>query len=1000
MKFANRATLRKLSLCTVAMGSLTLGVGTAWAQTPAPAPQQEPVEQTTPTQETAPAGQENRITVTGSRIVRDAFTSSSPIVIITSEASALQGQIDTADILQGNSIASGSTQINGQLGGFLVEGGPGVRTVALRGLGSQRTLVLLNGRRLGGAGTTGTTGAVDLNVLPDSIVQRFEILKDGASSIYGSDAVAGVVNVITRNSVDRPELNLSLNEPFDTGGSSWAIDGAFGLNFDNGSITVSGSWQHREELDAGERAGTYCAQDYLFLQGSGERADIINTRPGDPAGFKCRGITNNIIQVLGNPPGGNGNNIVYVQGSPTTGPFPGLRPRTLEAGGVADLDLFHPLELKQNVLDDADLYSLFATADFDFGPVNFFSEVLLNRRESEIDGVSNYAPLIDQDNPFNPFPTAATPTSTVGAARAFIIRPFNTTASVDYLSAVAGLRGDFGSSGWLSSWSWETYASFNRSDGEYSRLVVDARNAESKDNPLRDVRTFVNAQGQIVCQRISNGAACPVINYLNSNIIQGNFTQTEFDFIFKKDPGTTTYDQVLVSGTVTGDLFELPAGDVGAAFGLEYRNIKLDDQPGPISQGGFALNSTAAGRTKGEDTIFEVFGELEVPLLRGLPFVEELTGNVSGRWFDYDSYGSDAVYKVGVNWQVNPLFRLRSTYGTSYRAPALFELFLANQTGFASALIDPCIRWGESSDPEIRANCAAIGIPMDFQGGTLGPTVISGGGFGVLEPETSDSLTVGLVLTPTQLDLSIAIDYFEIEVLDEISRFGAASIAGACYNAAQFPNGFCNLLTRNPASAPVNANAIVQIRDSFININNQRNEGLDVNIRYEHEFDFGQLLVEGQGTWTFADVIDLFQGGGVFVSDDFNGTIGDPDFTAGTRVSFERGDWTYNWFMDYVQRTSNDELFGNAPTGTFTNNSGLVNIFRKRYAETTIYHDFSVRYRNDDWSVIVGINNFFDEEPPAISSGAGSSRVGIYPVFGTQYDLLGRTGFIQVGRQF
>lgn len=188
--------------------------------------QQAPAPETPATEATAPAaaaGEEATedaevVTVTGSRIKRSAFTSPSPVQVITSEQKSLEGIMDTADILQGSTIAAGTQQINNQLTGFVAEGGPGVNTVSLRGLGATRTLILLNGRRLSPAGTRGQVGAVDLNTLPESMIERIEILKDGGSSVYGSDAVAGVVNVITLSDVDGGQIQTGVNLPFDSGG--------------------------------------------------------------------------------------------------------------------------------------------------------------------------------------------------------------------------------------------------------------------------------------------------------------------------------------------------------------------------------------------------------------------------------------------------------------------------------------------------------------------------------------------------------------------------------------------------------------------------------------------------------------------------------------------------------------------------------------------------------------------------------------------------------------
>ena len=189
-----------------------------------------------------------KVTVTGSLISRLGFDSVSPVQIITADTSTTLGQLDTASILQTTNVAAGSTQINNQFSGFVVEGGNGVQTLSLRGLGANRTLVLLDGRRPGPAGTRGQVGAFDLNVIPSAILQRVELLKDGGGSIYGSDAVAGVANLITRKSVDRTQVTFQTDLPFESGGSNYQIAGATGWDFDNGSVIAAFQWFDAEPL--------------------------------------------------------------------------------------------------------------------------------------------------------------------------------------------------------------------------------------------------------------------------------------------------------------------------------------------------------------------------------------------------------------------------------------------------------------------------------------------------------------------------------------------------------------------------------------------------------------------------------------------------------------------------------------------------------------------------------------------------------------------------------
>ena len=188
-----------------------------------------------------------------------------------------------------------------------------------------------------------------------------------------------------------------------------------------------------------------------------------------------------------------------------------------------------------------------------------------------------------------------------------------------------------------------------------------------------------------------------------------------FRSLFARDFGRTAYDQTTIGGSLTGKMFDMPAGAVSGVVGVEQRKDSIDDIPGPQSINSNAWGLTSAGRTKGSDTVKEAFTELEVPLISGEPLMKRLSFNGSFRYTNYDSYGSDTTWKAGLNWQLFDTLRLRAAKGTSFRAPALYELFLANQTSFSAQLsVDPCINWAQSSNPLIQKNCAAAGIPGDY----------------------------------------------------------------------------------------------------------------------------------------------------------------------------------------------------------------------------------------------------------------------------------------------
>ncbi len=976
---------------------------------------------------------QDRIVVTGSLLRRDEFTSSAPIQVITAEAATLEGLIDTAEVLQGASVAAGSTQINTQFGGFVIEGGPGVNTVSLRGLGSQRTLVVFNGRRLGPAGTQGQVGAVDLNVIPQSVVQRYEILKDGASSIYGSDALAGVINVITRRQVDRPEITVRGSVPFESGGASYSIDGAYGFNFDRGNITLSASYERLERLRRGDRDFTACGADYMFDATTGERVDITALTPnapddiGNPICFNPFGNTFDAfgINLRGAGPVLSSHYFIFdpdSAGRPGSGIIPGMRlagqdNAFLGRWAVADLTGYREMEWNDPRTREADLlpqverFSIYTTGSFDVAGGELYGEFLYNRRETQQRGIRQFFPRLPASHAFveNAFgPAAANPFGVrppvVQAAPGILVEeidpiilvPSNQDVVVNYYYGVVGFTGDFSpTAGFLANWNYDVSASYSRSDGTYDVLSINRNNVDDASRPGNQISHSIDGSGNIVCTR-NDGSSCLVVNYLDPRVLRGDLTNEEMDFIFSNDVGNTIFEQTLFNAQITGEAFQLPAGPVGAAFGLQYREVSIDDTPGELSITGTSWGRASAGRTAGTDRVWEAVAEVEVPLISGVTFIEDLTFSGSVRYFDYEAFGSDHVYKMGLNWQINPLLRLRGTYGTSFRAPALFERFLANQTGFTAQSVDPCRNWGLSSNQTLRDNCAADGIPDDFNTSASTFTTVRGGG-SALTPETSDALTVGFIFTPTGLDLSLALDYFEIEVNDQITVLGAGNILAACYGRPNFPNAFCDLIERDRDPLSSTFLTLVSIQDDYVNINSQRTSGIDATIRYEHEFAFGRLTADFAGTWTFTDETDVFGGLDGFATNDFNGTVGNPDFVANSTLQFNRGDWTFSWFTRYVQRASNEDVVTAANPFTYL---GRPNTLRKRHAETTIYHGASIRYSASDWQIIAGVNNMFDELPPAISSGAGSSRVGTSPIFGTQYDLRGRTGFVNISRRF
>ncbi|MGY1425021.1 TonB-dependent receptor plug domain-containing protein [Lysobacter sp. A289] len=941
-------------------------------------------QQTQPEAASADPVELDRVTVTGSLLRRTEYVSTSPVQVITADTNVAIGQVTAAEWLQKSSVASGSTQIKNQFSRFVVEGGTGVETLSLRGLGANRTLVLLDGQRPGPAGTRGQVGAFDLNVIPSSILQRVEIVKDGASSIYGSDAVAGVVNMITRKSVDRPELSITVRQPFDSGGEVYSVSGATGWNFDSGSIVLAGEGYLHKELTLGDRDYFKCAQDLAFDGPGGKRLDredrsIIG---GTALGGCSAGnlYANTVIDA------GYGTRYIPSPDGVTIGMIPGYRPRNNPNYANSDQAYFedvlnYDFMGSQQVIDKQERFSIYGATDFGFDKVNWKTQWLYNKRKTTTHSYRQFFPLVGGASSVEPFGTTAytyanSPdyVSPVLSGLAQPIMPFmsDNEIEVDYFYGATKLDGLFSAT---DTWGWQVNGNYSRSDGDYSNFGIVA--SRSGDVQFDDT--------------------APRVDYYDPGFLSGERMGELADTVGQWHTGNTVYDQATVNFIVTGDLFEIPAGVIPGAFGIEYRRYSIDDQPSDLSRNGDLWGSSSAQVTKGDDSVREIFGEVEVPLLTGKPGFESLSLNASARAFEYDSVeGSDNVWKLGLNWQVNSVMRLRATRGTSFRAPGLYELYLGDQTGFQSQLaIDPCILWGESNNDFIRANCAATGIPDTYTGAASSATVVSGGGYGTLTPENSKAFTAGIVLTPSSSNFSVALDYFNYEIRDQIGQLSTGTILSGCYGAPIFPNNFCDLFDRNAAGHPTEPFKIEEVRNQYININRQQVRGYDLLLNYDNDFSFGKLSLESQITYTMEDVSQFFDTAeeSGFSSSNLAGYIGRPKLTGNLGARLERGDWTYFWNTEYIHQTKNRDL---TPTYTY---QGRPNAWRDIWADKAFYHDFSVRYSQDDWSILVGIRNLLDKDPPRISGGVGTTT-GNVPTFATQYDYYGRTGFVRMEYKF
>lgn len=977
------------------------------------------------TEETSQPSNQNttnleQITVTGSRIARDTFNSVSPVQVINREETTVAGFNSTTGVLQSTAVTAGSSQINNAYGGFVVDGGGGVNTLSLRGLGATRTLMLLNGRRLAPSGSRGAVGAADLNVLPNIMVDRIEVLKDGASSIYGSDAVAGVVNVVTRRNVDGPVVEFQRNQTQDGGGNETRGSVMFGTTRDNWWVSGSLEAYQRTEMTFGDRGWASDCPRTLWgrdpATGQYGSEDWIDPTTGKPGcwGLDAGGVTINTIATpyrLGVP--GAGSLGYYGTNFPgeDVGLPPGMdyfnrwRPNssvTTGLPGYEGVDLngrttFEPRMLKESLISPTHNFTGFLQGGLDIGALGdaeLYFELLGSRRESRQTGYRQLSLDYPQGSPllpaaFRDFLTLLAPAdgSTNGqdvAVRAFLgFGLYDSEQTINFTRAVGGMRGNLSSE-----WNYDVNYQYARSDARYMiESFLTDRYAKSLD--------VVQTPNGFVCRDSSDG--CAPAPALTPAVIGGDLPQAWVNYIFRPTVGSTLYTESSLNASVDGPLFDLPYGTVSGAFGVEYRRMEIDDSPAPESVANNLYGLTASQPTRGRDNVSEVFAEIEIPVLSGLTGAQELTFNTSGRYTNYDSYGSDTTYKIGMLYTPVNWLSLRSSYGTSYRAPALFEQFLGATSGFLNQSSDPCNDWGTkaATNPNnpIVLNCQSEGLPNNFDQKNSITSYTKGGAETGLVAETSTAFTAGVILQPEFPtwfgDLSFAADYYDIEVENGVARLGGAALLNLCYTSPtsdfQARNGWCSLVSRD-------ANDALTVTGGYVNIAVDRVRGWDFNLRYVRDIGQGQLRANVLVT----NLMD--QSGKTFPDDpmrNYAGLLQNPQFTGTLDLAYTYRNWLVRYGMDWVD--------GMDSTNYIADENDLdrddVRDFYKLFVDDYYVHSMSVRYSGDNWSVTGGVRNLTNEAPPSISNAAGYNTIGNAPLY-SGYDYFGRTYFVNFTKGF
>ena len=932
-----------------------------------------------------PADDIQVVVVTGSHIRRKDLNTASPAITITAQQAVEQGATSVADLLQRLPQAANTEQTNTLLGGYLVVGGPGAETLSLYGLGAQNTVILLNGRRMGPAGVQGQIGPIDLNTLPLEAFKQVDVLLDGSSSIYGSDAVGGVVNFITKKNTDGADLIFSGDMPTRAGGSSSTTTLTWGKTFDKGYLTFLGSYSENTGLQAGQRADTSCAANVYFNPATGARSDFAGPNGQQ---YRCNNVFSDAWQgyslsgafispVAGTtyPADSMNPNLpgwaqTAIQGHPDTQPLLNENPANFA---------------KSTVIEPVKTASILATGGYDLdADTHFYTELLFNERTSQTHAVAQIFPYVNPNNPTNIVAAGVSAAATKngydysygGYANPVIAYDKVEKVKVDYFRGVFGVNGNFDSATlpFLNGFTYDSYYQVSDSEGSYAQNFVynDRVNATTDGSGLAcDPAAMTVAP-----------TACVTIPWFTPSVLAGNFTQAEKNFLFGYETGHTQYIQQTIESNISGDIFQLPAGAVSAVGGVFLESDQENDQPGANAVAGNYYGFSTAGVTKGQTTTEQAYAEIYAPIIKNVPFIQHLDLTLSGRMSNYSEAGTNSTYKLGAVWNITSEFAFTLTRGTSFRAPAIYEEKLANQVGFF-AITDPCKDWAASDSQKVQTRCAAENVPSNYAGELSTPEDITGGG-ATLKPETARNTNLGFAYTPSWANLRIKVNYNSILDFNQITTFGAQNIVNACYTTDAFPNFYCSLITRD---ANHNVTAVV---DDYINVGETDNRNIGLEIDYGKKFSMGRLNIRSNSSWQLKNAQTL----GAIVTD-YTGSVGSPVFTHETNVEFITQNWTYHW--DF-------ELTGHASDLRFYNYSALQPAtlnYPNGYdidAVTKFYqiHNLSVTRQFDKLQVTLGVRNVFDVKAPTLS--AGEFRTGTAAL--NMYDLLGRSVFLSVDKHF
>jgi iron complex outermembrane receptor protein len=973
---------RKLLLTATILATGTLSVPAFAQDAGAPASAAQPITAV----ESAATG-DDAIVVTGSRIRRPDLESASPVAVIDSQQIQAQGIVNTQDLLA-KLPQVGIPGLSRTNSNFLTTGN-GVATINLRNLGDSRTLVLVNGRRFvpGVAGTS----IVDVNNIPADFVERIEVVS-GASAIYGSDAIAGVVNYVMKTDMqgitaraqygltsrgDNPNYTASI-----TGGTKFGED-------DRGSIIVNGTYSkdlgllsNKRGISAEDCSNLGCGpQSYSSYSAQGR----FQFRNGANESTNAGGYASNLFSfnpdnsvVTGSGTGFNRNSVRRIS-TPTE--------RYLAAGAA------------QYKFSD----SVTAFLEGTYAKTKSSSQIEALALDSGLDVGTGYA----IDNPYVPAAIRQQiiarnsdgiadndVTSIAFRRRQNEVFSRSNTNDRDTFRIAGGFRGDI-----APKWSYEVSGVYGQLKDRTSSQDIDITKYANALDAVTD------ATGTIVCRdAAARAAGCAPINlfgYNTASAAASNYVQADVP-----REVSIKNTQFVANANVTGSLFALPYGDVQVALGGEYRREKSSENWDALTNAG-QNSGNQTPDTVGKFNVKELFGEIDIPLLKGLPFVNSLSLQGAARYSDYSTIGTVFSWNAGAEYSPVRGLRFRGNYAVANRAPNINELFSSASETFPSVQ-DPCDGVTAASTGtyanacrQIPAIAAAVRNGGTFQYSLADTQSINGfdGGNRNLQEEKGKTITLGAVIAPDQVrGLSLTVDYFNIKLTNAIGIVPRATSIQQCLLTSE-PQ-FCNNVIRYD-----NTGYIKTVNAQNINIADTKTSGIDVNLRYgralglisDDRLDLSVLYTHTMKYKTQSDPaapaysgVGNLEYGAVF-RDKVNAT-----------ASYSAGPYSVNWTATYLSPmvdTVRDEF------AEYSDQIGLApEIAAHNEIKARIYHDVQLRARVGEESrqmeMFFGVTNLFDRKPPKLEDTVFYGTITGTTTAADVYDPIGRRFYVGAQLKF